>query len=1482
VSARTELALERLLLCYEEARRRHGLGERAALTPSQRIDAATLWLAMAPEGRMTLPIERIRDRLAPVLCDTRDSLMAFSEAVDAWAPKQVGRDGNPPEDPSWCQRLKAFLDRNDVVRLAAFAVAAVVMGAVIVLLPRGLEPVPVEPSTNFPGSTGGGWREPPDPPPDVRTIGDDYRTGLATVMAVLEQYADNLTPRELARTLVGADPALGAPAPLLIELLRLFPLPADQPLSGNGGAAFLRHAAMVVAAVRTGRDLSEFDLRIDLSAETTDGPHREKLRAFSAETRLPPARPYVVERWSRRWELLALAPLLPGLVWAFWPRRRLREEIYREAARDALRRRGRREVRFSVEALEGAPEASRPTRRLMRHREPRSGFALDAGRSVARALAEPDDDLLVMRPASRSIEYLFVVCRRSPADLEAARVLRLVDAFAAAGAPLSVCDYLLDPTRLREPSTGRLFDPRGLAERHGDAVLVLVTDGRELADYGSARPHPVLGSDLQLFSRRIVLSPRPVESWGLDEFRLALALDAPMARATARGLGDIALALDRHALAGSLAGLNASRAAGRVPVEKAAAWREATAALLASGPEQAIPDVLLGRDAELIADQPPTLDHSMQIMRGIAAWLGPRGFLWFAAAAWHPYLRMDTLIDLGRRLHVAGNPRRPVVFDEALLARLTVLPWFRAGRVPPWLRRALYHELTEGERAAAQAAFDNMIAADERRAREGMNASRLPAWYPDLGRETIPEDAVILTERLRENRKEDAEALELIRRENRRERLRLFGGAGLRIAASAVAALALWWAWPDAAAAPHPNGAWLPAIATGMGLVAAALLWWLVGARLATGVARAAHRAVASARNAVGGGTRGGSTSPWPDTKASTGQTRMRWAVVAGCCLLGGWLAWRGAPFDNLLPFARLSGTLVAQDTVSFKERSVGIDLTSPAMVSAFWQPGEFVSGLRSDGGQYMTAARSRPHFSHFRLFQFGEAGVAARALAVGNAANSENWTLQGRVADAGIYGIYREVDRFDDDELRATYRDSMRERVPAAIVADSLSPDGATSGRASPVDVDRDTRSRTPSRTMLSYRPNIESANNLERLMTGISEQLTDAPVSRLVRNLFPANLDEWISFADTAGNVYITNRRDRSPAKRLLLFGAASAVAAGHGLWAFASPNRTIIRLGVDSRPEEALAKAVAITVPPPVAALPARASTFAADSLRISGDGQAGLIRELSGAILLWRIRAEGDTVAQRIVFADETGRRLSVTAAAMAKDGRSFVVATDDGLIRRKAFTGASPGPERILRGHGDVVNLVSLSPGGTRILTASLDGRVIFTDLAQDDRLRVLPFYLWPSGPRETPAMPPIPAVQSPLRENQSGQQGKGPPEEPKTADGATPTTAIVFGTDDSAEAAAFEVARALKAGNESVGVIERPNTTGTRKFHPAAFFETRALAEASLPKLRGLSRYSSGAFIVDMSGFCPGGVGFNSVVLPPTTRCEINAPARAN
>jgi hypothetical protein len=846
---------------YEEERSLGGMDSALQrVSPGQRIDTIVTILGLNAAGGWRRAEGESAEQLwlrylTPVLAETRESAAALAFALDGGLPGQFvppieelsappaplgllklpPSRPKPPPLPQWRLRFAERLERLRFAlagwRAKALALAAVLLIGLGVAWPMGLgtaleqwwnpavsdctDPGCGENSGNGTQLGGGGVRLPqergPDRNPDDPT-GDDYRAALAVTVAAVDQHNGLITPRALAQIYAGESDFIADPETFLTAMLKRWPEDPDTPLTRNpAGVQGLLQYASTFAALEFGRPMTIRPLERN-TAE--DEFLRGRIGLFNSDGDAGPARPVATPTWPVWLPWLAFVPLLPALLIA--------AVTFRPAVRASLTNPEAGARGTPVELpLDGLiVSAPAPERRLAREiawREPVAGRRLHGERSIRATLARGGFLMPVMRRRRLLADYVFLVPRRRIDDHERDRVSRFIDALARGGLSVQAYDYDPDPRTLMprrsDESATASLDLRGLRERHPDARLVLVTDGTELVDYFTQKPLPFVAEELATWPSRMLLTPVPMAEWGEREMNIADALGGLVGRATPDGFRDLANAFgDRPRRPPRPIAASRLPAGEKGMIQRVVSWLVETERRLGTTDSVAErPPAVRFDDPVLRSDAAPPDAEVRGLLRELHRWLGPRGFHWLAACAVYPQLRFGVTVYLGLKISVRYGTVAVPLFSEKLLAQLTLLPWFRSGHMPPWLRQALLDVLPEEERGNIRAAVDAMLNGKPVLP-EGVTLppeARLPVWRPETEGLDVPPDAVMADLMMRDS---DAptvtgDTFERIFGPHMRRALTM---RFLAMAGVFVWCLAAWWLWPRPADTPHAQGAWLP------------------------------------------------------------------------------------------------------------------------------------------------------------------------------------------------------------------------------------------------------------------------------------------------------------------------------------------------------------------------------------------------------------------------------------------------------------------------------------------------------------------------------------------------------------------------------------------------------------------------------------------------------------------------------------------------
>jgi len=128
------------------------------------------------------------------------------------------------------------------------------------------------------------------------------------------------------------------------------------------------------------------------------------------------------------------------------------------------------------------------------------------------------------------------------------------------------------------------------------------------------------------------------------------------------------------------------------------------------------------------------------------------------------------------------------------------------------------------------------------------------------------------------------------------------------------------------------------------------------------------------------------------------------------------------------------------------------------------------------------------------------------------------------------------------------------------------------------------------------------------------------------------------------------------------------------------------------------------------------------LAEDGLRLSADGSTLLLREPGGKLHLADLARE---VNGRAAL-EPLRTQADAVFAELSPDGKSVIIGEPDGAIELLDIANGNNGNIMSITGHGDVIQMMAISPDGVYLASASLDGRLRITDLALMRELASLP------------------------------------------------------------------------------------------------------------------------------------------------------------
>ena len=396
---------------------------------------------------------------------------------------------------------------------------------------------------------------------------------------------------------------------------------------------------------------------------------QDALEAFlQAPPKCLPPSPRAETAAALNWPRYAAAAL-PLAIGGFWL-----WLLYR-AERPYLRRRRPNRPVSRTEYVARAQTAAHvwkdPDRRLaqlLQAREERETPQIDITRTISATLRGGGKLVRLERSRLRPApEYLVLIERRGAGDQTAARMRELLLPLERDGlVRFDIYSFQSDPSLVAPIGGGPFIPIEALYAKHPDHRLVILGTGRGLI-YNEGLQAAQALETLRLWPRRALLTPAPLSEWSATEFAVARALDAPIGRATREGMQRL----------GDLLGLE-----GPAP--------EAAPSARGDGGLARLPEMFRLRPQRLLMASPPGDLTPEQAVAALRRYLDDDGaFRWLAALAVYPALQWDLTLYLGLEMRLY----RDDPLGDRRLSMLTRLPWLQAGRMPPWLRKALIEAL---------------------------------------------------------------------------------------------------------------------------------------------------------------------------------------------------------------------------------------------------------------------------------------------------------------------------------------------------------------------------------------------------------------------------------------------------------------------------------------------------------------------------------------------------------------------------------------------------------------------------------------------------------------------------------------------------------------------------------------------------------------------------------------------------------------------
>ena len=636
----------------------------------------------------------LRARLTPLLAKSPEEMNSIRRAFHDVFERRLDRDPGPQPTPPTPNILRArdrWSRRHYLLTAGAFLL-------MIGLIYGGVRYSPIF-RTVTPGANGGSTEPAPvdpgirDKPKSEVPLAKVEPFDQSVTKEELGQIAERLvkamdgkrevTILQLARRMTSADSTDSNARNMISLFERYLSLPPERrfvPTDTDLGSL----VTALATRLYPGRIINSDTLSAALAASGL-----ETLSSDQSST--PPELPQLSNgSFPSSWMVLAyiIVPAIPFAWWVLGRRQRLK---------DYLRRRSPQRpplfhelvVRSSTEVVREQTMLTRAAMRLSRGRQGISR-AIDVEATVLATASSAGRPTVIFASALANPEYLILISTKGEDDHLSRQLDRLAAELAAQG--VQVIRYFIahNANICFQTSQSNYFNLEQLAGQYPDHRLVFLGDGSQLLNPGTLEAWP-WAEGIKAWKRRAIFTPKPIDEWGAWEVSLARLFEGPLLRAHSSGMLLLADLFERSEEIGA-EGLRIGR--------RGTQWS------WTSRPQRWL--------NPLAPDEPTLRSLEDELVRYFTDERGipdQSAFWWLACCAIYPALRWDLTMYLGLKLRmphpriVGGTP----FYTEDRAIRLAMLPWFREGFMPDWLRRRLVSLLPKPVRAEAVAVLRDLL-----------------------------------------------------------------------------------------------------------------------------------------------------------------------------------------------------------------------------------------------------------------------------------------------------------------------------------------------------------------------------------------------------------------------------------------------------------------------------------------------------------------------------------------------------------------------------------------------------------------------------------------------------------------------------------------------------------------------------------------------------------------------------------------------------
>ena len=274
-------------------------------------------------------------------------------------------------------------------------------------------------------------------------------------------------------------------------------------------------------------------------------------------------------------------------------------------------------------------------------------------------------------------EYLLLIDRSSFQDHQARLINEMVKRLEEQAVLITGFYFDSSPQLCFPFGTGTPCSLKEISDRYRQHRLLIFVQADQFFSPITGELEPWV-QRLDFWSDRAVLTPKPLEQWAYPE--LTLAEHLIVLPATPEGLTHLIRNLQ-------------DSSAPRLPLERI-------------GSQVSLPKTLHRHPQRWLQRYSPPNDRVQEMLTALHRYLGADGFLWLSACAVFPELHWNITLYLGNVLCGAAGE---TLLKTVSITDLALLPWFRTGYLPDWLRLKLITALSPAAEAEIRKVLGELL-----------------------------------------------------------------------------------------------------------------------------------------------------------------------------------------------------------------------------------------------------------------------------------------------------------------------------------------------------------------------------------------------------------------------------------------------------------------------------------------------------------------------------------------------------------------------------------------------------------------------------------------------------------------------------------------------------------------------------------------------------------------------------------------------------